>query len=1237
MGNNVFNSELNRLIPPEIKNDEFYRAIHNIAKEENIQTVLEIGSSSGQGSTEAFVTGLRKNPNQPMLFCLEISHPRFAELQNTYKDDRFVKCYNVSSVSLEQFADEEEIIKFYKSTQTNLNYYPLEQVINWLHQDTEYIKQSGVSGRGIAQIKKENNIDFFDVVLIDGSEFTGGAELEEVYGAKYIILDDINTFKNYRNFQRMYQDSNYTVITENNSVRNGFAIFKKMPVQPVSYTTIQSAVEAIEGFMVPGQEEYLFNKVKSLPNEAVIVEIGSYKGRSTVAMSYACIGTNRKIYCIDTWDGNDTDFSDRNFFDLWQENVEKNGLFQYVVPLRGYSHQILSQWEELTGGKAIDFIFIDGSHQFLDVLKDYELSLPLVKEGGWIAFHDVVPTWPGSERVWHNIAKHGLLNHEYSSTLACGQKSSTAFSSTSSPELPIHFFTIVLNGEPFIEYHIEAFKQLPFKWHWHIVEGVADLKNDTAWSLGNGGRITDEIHCNGRSNDGTTEYLDELAQLYPENVTLYRKPEGIFWDGKREMVNAPLANIREECLLWQVDVDELWTVEQLCTARYMFINNPEKTAAFYWCWYFVGENLVISTRNCYAQNPAQEWLRTWRFKPGHIWLRHEPPILAEPLPDGELRNVAAVNPFVHEETEKRGLVFQHFAYAMAKQLQFKEQYYGYSNAVSEWKVLQSQTRFPVRLSQYFSWVQDGTIVDTANSCGVTPMAKREKDTNMWEFCSPEELPRKTVITLPRSTPTIIIDGVFFQLYRTGIARVWNSLLEEWAKDSFSQHIIILDRAGTAPKIAGIKYLTIPAYNYGTTDADREMLQQVCDQEGANLFISTYYTTPLSTPSVFMAYDMIPEVLQANLNELMWQEKHYAIRHASGYISISENTARDLKRFFPEISLDSVTVAHCGVDSLFSPASQEDINSFKTKYGISKPYFLSVGGGSDYKNIILFFQAFGKLSTKQGFEIVCTGSGFLLEGELRNYTLGSVVHKLQLSDEELRLAYAGAVALIYPSKYEGFGMPVLEAMSCGCPVITCPNASIPEVAGEAALYVNDEDVEGLTDALCEVQKPKIRNSLIAAGLQRAHKFSWLKMAQTMSAALINATLLPFNLRDINWIVFPDWSQPEESLGLELEGVLRAIATHPDKSKMTLLVDTNNISDEDANLILSSVAMNLLMEEDLDVSEGPEISLIGQLSEIQREILISRLQGRIVLENENREAIAHAKAENIPTCELDSFTK
>lgn len=486
------------------------------------------------------------------------------------------------------------------------------------------------------------------------------------------------------------------------------------------------------------------------------------------------------------------------------------------------------------------------------------------------------------------------------------------------------------------------------------------------------------------------------------------------------------------------------------------------------------------------------------------------------------------------------------------------------------------------------------------------------------------------------SPKIALDAVFFQLYKTGIARVWKSLLEEWQNNSFAKHIVVFDRGGTAPKIPGIRYRTVPAYDYANTEADRAMLQQICDEEGADLFISTYYTTPISTPSVFMAHDMIPELVGANLNHPMWREKNYGIQHASAYITVSEHTARDLVKFFPDISLDSVTVAQNGVDrQIFSPANYDKIDRFKTNYGIYKPYFLIVGAGAGYKNSILFLKAFAQLHSKQGFDIVCTGSGYISDVNFRTYTSGSTVHMLQLSDEELSIAYSGAVALVYPSKYEGFGLPVLEAIACGCPVITCANGAIPEVAGEAAIYVNDEDVDGLANALCEVQKPIVRNSLSFAGLQQAQKFSWSKMAEIVSCTLINATLLPLNLREVNLIIFPDWSQSEEIISEDLEQVIRAIATHPDSNKITLLVDQGNLDEEEVGLILSGVSMNLLMQEDLDISDSAEISLIGQLSEVQWQALLPRIQARIVLENENKEAIAQVKADSIPSCERDKY--
>jgi FkbM family methyltransferase len=1249
-------SSLNSIISPEIKNDEFYDYIQNIAQEENIKYILEIGSSSGEGSTEAFVKGIRNNPSRPNLFCMEVSQIRFEQLNKRYEKDKFVKCYNVSSVSIEKFPSETDVIEFYNQQQSGLNYYPLEQVLGWLKQDIEYIKSSQVETNGIAKIKQTNNIDFFDVVLIDGSEFTGVSELQEVYGAKLILLDDINTFKNYTNYHRLLSDPQYTLVNQNINLRNGYAIFRK---NTFSFETEQSEQKLVKNLVTSGM---------------TVFDVGANIGDYSILLSQL-VGNSGKVYSFEPTS---------NTFQTLQNRLQENkcdnvSVYQKVIFSNNQSIEFnefsdeYSVWNSigspqmLNPNKSTEYIPIvkteileaitldsfcqEHKIQSIDYLKiDVEGAESDVLLGAtdllrnqsirFIQFEISQKMLEGLNRnaqtTFDLLIQNGYECHRIQMNGDIGEQvtGSNSFYENyiAFPQLPIHFFTIVLNGQPFIRYHIDVFNKLSCQWHWHIIEGVADLKHDTSWSLQLGGKLTDQFHDHGRSKDGTSQYLDQLAQQYPENITIYRQPENVFWDGKREMVNAPLPNIQEECLLWQIDVDELWTVEQIYTTRQMFITHPEKTAAFYWCWYFVGENLLISTRNCYAENPRQDWLRTWRFKPGMVWAAHEPPILVETLPDSQQQNVAAVNPFLHDETEQQGLVFQHFAYVMPEQLQFKEEYYGYQNALTQWQNLQSATQFPVFLREYFPWVQDQTQINTATACGITPIAYRDNNTKTWEF---RQL--GTCLNLPvnqqQLPPKILIDGVFFQLYNTGIARVWRSLLEEWKNTSFGRHLVILDRDGTAPKIPGLWYRTIPAYDYNHTDTDSQMLQQVCDQENADLFISTYYTTPISTPSVFMAYDMIPEILGANFNESMWREKHRGILHASAYIAISENTATDLVKYFPEID-SSVTVAHCGISSDFYPAPPGEIIQFKTKYGINKPYFLLVGAGSDYKNAVLFFQGFAQLYSKSGFDVICTGAGYLLGHEYRELAAGSVVHSLYLSDEELRAAYSGATALVYPSKYEGFGMPVAEALACGCPVITCANASIPEVAGEAAIYIKDDDIDAMTDAICEVQKLKVRNSLIAKGLEQVQKFSWSKMADTISSALINATLIRFNLREINLVVFPDWNQPEEVLYPELVSLIKALAIHPNRSQMTLLIDHQNISDEDANLALSSVMMNLLMEEELELDDSVEIVLMGQLNSSQWSVLCSQLQGRIKLNTENQEAIASVGADIIPVYDLEN---
>lgn len=352
-----------------------------------------------------------------------------------------------------------------------------------------------------------------------------------------------------------------------------------------------------------------------------------------------------------------------------------------------------------------------------------------------------------------------------------------------------------------------------------------------------------------------------------------------------------------------------------------------------------------------------------------------------------------------------------------------------------------------------------------------------------------------------AVPRVVLDGVFFQDYATGIARVWRSLLQEWARSGFVENILLLDRAGTAPKIPGLRLRAVPRHDYGRLEEDRAMLQAVCDEERATVFTSTYYSTPLATPVVMTVYDMIPEVLGMDLNEPGWREKAHCIGRAARFVAISRSTARDLHRVHPEVQPERITVAHVGVDPVFRPAGVEQIEDFKHRHRIGKPYYLFVGSRPNYKNASAFFRAFATLPDRLHYSVLCVGQPAELNAEEKAACEGTEARVLfGLSDEELRLAYGGAQALVYPSVYEGFGMPVIEAMASGCPVITTSHSSLPEAAGDAAIFVNPRDHLSLAAAMSQIRKPELRARLVGAGLDRAKLFSWTTMARSVAAVL-----------------------------------------------------------------------------------------------------------------------------------------
>ncbi|MEH2263613.1 glycosyltransferase [Nostoc sp.] len=170
----------------KIKYDEFFLAIRVITASDNVESVLLIRESNGESETEALLAGIRENINRPTLFCISVLPSRFIHLQKHYNDDGFIKCSEILSSSI------------------------LNEINN-----------------SIKKIKEENNISLFDLVLINSYKSNVGLQLEELLGAKFIILKDINTFENYKNCHRLLADENYTLVSHNPSHRNGYAIFKK--------------------------------------------------------------------------------------------------------------------------------------------------------------------------------------------------------------------------------------------------------------------------------------------------------------------------------------------------------------------------------------------------------------------------------------------------------------------------------------------------------------------------------------------------------------------------------------------------------------------------------------------------------------------------------------------------------------------------------------------------------------------------------------------------------------------------------------------------------------------------------------------------------------------------------------------------------------------------------------------------------------------------------------------------
>lgn len=261
----------------------------------------------------------------------------------------------------------------------------------------------------------------------------------------------------------------------------------------------------------------------------------------------------------------------------------------------------------------------------------------------------------------------------------------------------------------------------------------------------------------------------------------------------------------------------------------------------------------------------------------------------------------------------------------------------------------------------------------------------------------------------------------------------------------------------------------------------------------------------------LSYRFSPESFPDSLRSYLEAVVPRSIARARMVLADSDATRQDVIGAYG-VDPSRVNVLYCGVDSAFREHySQEECSENLRRYGITFPYFLSVGTIQPRKNIARIIGALPTVvGAGQPHHLVHVGRpGWLHEpifAAAEQHGVADRVHSLSEvdEDEDLAMLYRSSAALVFPSLYEGFGLPVLEAMACGVPVITSKVSSLPEVAGDAAILVDPLDSQDIGAAMVSLATNKdARDALIAAGRERVAEFSWERAAVELRAHLARA--------------------------------------------------------------------------------------------------------------------------------------
>jgi mannosyltransferase len=329
----------------------------------------------------------------------------------------------------------------------------------------------------------------------------------------------------------------------------------------------------------------------------------------------------------------------------------------------------------------------------------------------------------------------------------------------------------------------------------------------------------------------------------------------------------------------------------------------------------------------------------------------------------------------------------------------------------------------------------------------------------------------------RGIPVIIYDNVISLIQKNGGATVlFNEIANRLGRDNVPHFIYDYVLNGDKNNRIMLKSRLFERY--------RDFESQILTKYNQVVFHSTCYRVPdnkifpvITTVHDF-TYEKVIGGLRANIH--VWQ-KSKAIKNSDHLICVSHNTKKDLLVAYPGIDENRVTVIHNGVSDEFGVNGKAEII----------PQVLFVGQRVKYKNFISLVEALNKIPD---LTLCCVGGGAFTnkEIEILNYFIPHrYKHAGYVDTKQLNDLYNESLCFVYPSLYEGFGIPIIESMKAGCPVVAVNNSSIPEVAGDAAILVKEGSANLIAEAILEMLNANFRSKCVDKGILQASKFSWEK--------------------------------------------------------------------------------------------------------------------------------------------------